>query len=258
MQVIDAFTFWCELDLLELRLSILDPYVDKFILVESEQTFSGNPKPLIYQQNKEKFAKWNDKIIHIVAPNIELQDPNNLFERHYLAYELIERELMKFSPEDIAFCSDLDEIWNPEILKKIDDFPHSLYQYAYSYWLNQRCSEQWTGTLMTKVKNIFEGFNKLNRTTKPFPLRDGGWHFANMGGAEMIIQKLLSYDHSNEIIPVLSQFEDFGIQDRMDNNLDFLGRMTDYEGKPFKFFIDEKDWPKYLTENKDKWNYLMK
>lgn len=251
--IYDAFTFFNELDLLQLRLEILDPYVDKFILVESRQTFSGQPKPLYYQDNKERFSKWNDKIIHIIAPNIELQNPNNLFERHYLCYELIEQYLMAQESEDIAFCSDLDEIWNPEILKQLDDNSHTLIQHNYSYWLNYLSNEEWTGTLMTKVKNIFVGFNKLNRTAKPFPLQNGGWHFSNQGGVEQIIKKLEAYDHSNEVLPMLSQFEGYGIKDRMERGYDFLGRVNNYQGVPYKFEVSETEWPEYLKINREQY-----
>ena len=258
-KVYDCFTWWCELDLLKLRLSILDPFVDYFVIVESRQTFSGNPKPLYLQENIEQFAMWKDKLIIITAPNIELKDPNNLFERHYLAYELLEEKVMEIGEsEDICFMSDADEVWNPDILNQIDDYPHSLYQIAYAYWLNNRCSEQWTGTLMTKVKNVFEGFNKLNRTAKPFPLENGGYHFTNLGGAKMIIEKIKAYDHSNEVVPTLSQFKDFGIQERMDNNNDYLGRLLDYDGKPFRFWVDESQWPTYLKEHKQDWIHLCK
>lgn len=46
-----------ELDMLEIRLNILDPYVDFFVISEAEETFQGNPKPLYYLENKERFAK---------------------------------------------------------------------------------------------------------------------------------------------------------------------------------------------------------
>ena len=254
--IIDAFTFWCEFDMLELRLSILDKYVDKFILVESNQTFSGNPKPLFYEKNKDKFAKWNDKIIHIVVPNIQT---NNLFERHYLCYEAIENKIMEIgNPEDIAFCSDLDEIWNPEIIGKCDDEIHSLAQFNYSYWLNNRASEQWVGTLMSKVKNFFVGHNKINRTAKPNLLPNGGWHFTNMGGADMVINKIQAYDHADEAVAGLGRFKDFGIRERMNANEDYLGRLTDYYGKPYTFWKDESDWPQYLKDNKEKWSFLCK
>ncbi len=42
----DCFTLFNELDLLEIRLSILDEYVDYFVLCESVETFSGKRKPL--------------------------------------------------------------------------------------------------------------------------------------------------------------------------------------------------------------------
>lgn len=257
--IFDAFTFWKELDLLRLRFEILDPYVDKFILVESRQTFSGEPKPLYYEENRHLFDKWNNKIIHIIAPNIELKNPNYLFERHHLCYELMEKKIMEMGlPNDIVFLGDLDEVWNPEILDKVDEQSHILYMLAYAYWLNNRCSERWTGSLMTKVKNIFVGFTKKTMLDKPYPLDNAGWHFTNMGGSELIIEKLNAYDHSNEIIPVLSQFEGLGIQDRMDNDIDFLGRALDYEGQPFKFWLDESEWPKYLKDNRQEWNHLCK
>lgn len=256
--IYDCFTFFNEFDLLELRLEILDPYVDKFILVESRQTFVGKEKPLYYLENKERFAKWNHKIIHIVAPNIELKDPAVLFERHWLCYELIEKELMEFDLEDLAFCSDLDEIWNPQILKKVDENVHILTQHNYSYWLNYLSNESWTGSIMSKVKNLYLGIFKTSRTTKPSPLQNGGWHFTNMGGVEQIIKKLEAYDHSNEILPILSQFEGYGIKERMEAGYDFLGRPLNYHGVPFKFEVDETRWPEYLKENKEKWKHLCK
>jgi len=255
--VLDAFTFFNELDLLELRFEILNPYVDKFIIVESYQTFSGSPKPLYYIENYERFAKWNDKVIHIVVPNIEVHD-GNLFRRHYLCYEAIEKKLLEFDPQDISFCSDLDEIWNPEMLKQIDENPHSLIQHNYSYFLNYLSNEVWTGTLMSKVQNIFVGYNKHNRTAKPYPLQNGGWHFSNQGGVEQIIKKLEAYDHSNEVLPVLSQFEGYGIKDRMEKGLDFLGRPYNYQGVPFQFTVSEEEWPEYLKANKKEWQHLCK
>lgn len=255
--VIDAFTLFNELDLLELRFDILNEYVDKFILVESHQTFSGQPKPLYYLENKERFAKWNDKIIHIVLPNMEVTD-GNLFRRHYLCYDAIEEQLMTYGADDIALCSDLDEIWNPVILEKIDYNPHSLIQHNYSYYLNYLSNEEWTGTLMSRVDNIFTGFNKKYRTMKPYPLQDGGWHFSNMGGVEQIIKKLEAYDHSNEVLPMLSKFEGYGIKDRMEKGYDFLGRPYNYQGVPFQFTVDEMRWPQWLKENKEKYTHLCK
>lgn len=246
--IFDAFTFFNELDLLELRLSILDPHVDKFILVESAQTFSGLDKPLYYLKNIERFAKWNDKIIHIIAPGMEIKE--TAFERHWLCYELIEACLnVEGQPEDIAFCSDLDEIWNPEVLSKVDEDIHSLAQYNYSYWLNNRSSEQWVGTLMSKIKNIYPGYNKKYRTVKPNILENGGSHFTNMGGVEQLTKKIEAYDHTEANIDWVKD----GLKARMENGIDYLGRVADYQGNPFTFYVEEDKWPQYLKDNKEKY-----
>lgn len=253
LKIFDAFTFFNELDLLELRLQILDPYVDKFILVESRQTFSGSEKPLYYEENKERFAKWAPKIIHIVAPNMEIKETP--FERHWACYELIEQTLqLRARENDIAFCSDLDEIWNPEILQKVDDEIHSLAQFNYSYWLNNRSSEQWVGTLMSKVKNIQVGYNKKYRTVKPNILSNGGWHFTNMGGLDQIIKKIEAYDHQEANQDWVKQ----ALPERMAKGQDYLSRTYDYEGKPFNFYVDESDWPRYLKEHKSDYTHLCK
>ena len=57
--------FFNELEILEMRLAHLDPIVDKFVIVEADQTFSGNSKPFNFEENKERFAKWLPKIEHI-------------------------------------------------------------------------------------------------------------------------------------------------------------------------------------------------
>ena len=64
MKVIDCFIFNHEIELLEIRLNILDKFVDKFILTEGDTTFSGKPKESIYLQNKNRFLKWENKIVH--------------------------------------------------------------------------------------------------------------------------------------------------------------------------------------------------
>jgi len=44
--------------------------VDKFILVESEMTHSGKPKELLFDKQRESFAPWLDKIIHVVMEKL--------------------------------------------------------------------------------------------------------------------------------------------------------------------------------------------
>ena len=58
-KIYDVITFFNELDLLELRLEMLDPYVDRFVIVECVETFSGKPKPLHLKENYDRYKKYN-------------------------------------------------------------------------------------------------------------------------------------------------------------------------------------------------------
>ena len=79
MKVFDSIIFFNELELLEMRLNILNDVVDYFVVTESPFTVSGNEKPLYYAENKDRFGKFNDKIIHHVTEEIP-NDYNHLLE----------------------------------------------------------------------------------------------------------------------------------------------------------------------------------
>jgi beta-1,4-mannosyl-glycoprotein beta-1,4-N-acetylglucosaminyltransferase len=74
----DVTQLYNELDLLEIRLNILDQYVDKFVIGQSTQTFSGLPKPLYFIKADSRWDKWRDKIIEVTIPPLETDD---VFER---------------------------------------------------------------------------------------------------------------------------------------------------------------------------------
>ena len=61
-KIVDAFTFYNELDMLEIRLAELYNVVDFFVLVEATETFQGSPKPLYFDQNRARFKKYAKKI----------------------------------------------------------------------------------------------------------------------------------------------------------------------------------------------------
>ena len=61
--VIDCVPFFNELDILKLRLEILNPIVDKFVIEEARYTFSGQPKELCFEKNKDMFSSFFTKSI---------------------------------------------------------------------------------------------------------------------------------------------------------------------------------------------------
>lgn len=241
--VYDCFTFFNELDLLEIRLNILDPHVDFFVLCESTETFSGKPKPLYYQENKDRFAKWNHKIIHHVVGTYEI---GNSFDRAAYQKDSIREALKNCLPEDIIYYGDVDEIWKPQTEEG------KLRQINYCYHLNNQSSEEWQGTNVCKYKNLYN-LNEL-RANHDVVLDDGGWHFTNMGGADQIRKKLEAYDHQEfNHDSIKSQ-----IEERMANGEDYVGRRVDWQGKPFSFNISEDVLPEYLLHNKNRWIHLFK
>ena len=78
--IYDCFLFFNELDILEIRLELLYDKVDYFILSECDTTFSGISKPFYYDDNKYKFKKYSDKIIHLKHENsFEFDKINNKY-----------------------------------------------------------------------------------------------------------------------------------------------------------------------------------
>ena len=283
-KVYDVFTFFNELDLLELRLEMMDSFVDKFVIIECVETFSGNKKPLYYEENKDRFKKYHHKIIHRITQDPpksfedlrqRILDPNNddlmkqiciqalttsnvpPGELHWLKEfyqkENIRRSLLDLEDDDICFIGDLDEIWNPELdYSAIDN--HSIYklkQLVYVGYLNNKSNEPWAGTLLTKYKNIKNScLNHLRTRSKTdyTYIDNAGWHFSFMGGEDRIKLKIESYGHQ--------EFNNDQVKNQVSKNLelgrDLLGRSE------FYYTINESELPKYVIENKEKYKHLFK
>lgn len=281
IKIYDIFVFFNELELLEMRLNILGPHVDHFVIVEAPKTFSGLPKPLYYQDNKERFAKWHNKIIHVIVDDVpdseaelreRLKKPNlstadrELIEfalsspnipkgqshwlRDFYQKEAARRALTGLADTDICYVSDLDEIWNPDVL--IDyrsDAVFKLKQKLYMYYLNNRSSQYWDPAYMTQYKNLkHECINHFRSNMKASYryVSNGGWHFTNMGGLERLKEKVVSWGHQEFNTPEMLA----NIDKHMAENKDFIGRR-------YRLWKDEADLPRYVLEHKEKYAKLF-
>ena len=95
--VIDCIPFFNELDILKLRLHILDPLVDRFVIEEATHTFSGLPKDLCFEKNREMFEEFLPKITYLVVDNSPKEistHERDKFQKNALAKALMLRMRM--------------------------------------------------------------------------------------------------------------------------------------------------------------------
>ena len=225
--IYDCFSFFNELDLLEIRLNTLDKVVDKFILAESTLTHTGNPKPLYYAENKNRFAKFNDRIIHIIVDDFPTIPDAKPQEMAWVRENWQRNAIMRGLPanakdDDYVILSDLDEIPSPSaIIKAVQSTTVSrLYLTMFYYFLNYKNYTYPTWQLGPQVlplkllltDELISEYNpstfvdpRVNKGMTPTVARflkaqriikNAGWHFSYCGGIPAIQAKLKSIAHT--------------------------------------------------------------
>lgn len=267
--IIDCFTFFNELDLLELRLEELNPIVDKFILVEATKTQSLLDKPLYFEINKNRYSKFLNKIIHIVVDE-KIDNSQNLWTMENYQRNCILNGLNKISDlstEDWILISDLDEIPKCAILKQLNTINTricSLNMIFSAYYMNLVASSRtWIGTVCVKA-NILEQYNPQNlRSSKDnLPIiQNAGWHFSWLGGYEKVYQKAMSciepFDKSQ--IPDKETFHTY-FTDFINSKEKFFIHIENLSKKETEFKKIEIDnsFPEYLISNLDQYKeYIL-
>ncbi len=118
-QVWDCFYFNNELDLLEFRLTELDPVVDRFVIVEGDRTYDGTERVLEFARNRDRFARFESKIVNIVAklPEHGMTRP----ERESVQHAALRPVVESAGPRDLLLIGDVDEIPFCEVVPKLLD-----------------------------------------------------------------------------------------------------------------------------------------
>lgn len=119
MAIYDCFTFFNEFELLELRLKLLDPVVDYFVIVEANKTQRGIPKSFNFEKQKDNFSAYAEKIIYVKVTDLPAYKGDRDWGIENYQRNCIARGLQNCKPNDLIIISDLDEIPNPNLLKKI-------------------------------------------------------------------------------------------------------------------------------------------
>jgi len=258
MKIFDCFIFNHEIELLEIRLNILNDYVDKFIITEGDVTFSGLPKESHFLNNKERFAKWEDKIIlnQINIPECESPWHREIYSRNAMV------NLDIFNDDDLIIMSDGDEIPNPEILEQAsewvsDDTHFTFEQSCYAYWMNNLYSDKWFGTRAatykyvnnTTVDDIREGTEDESKISGSI-ITNGGWHFTYLGDESHIRQKINSFCDRHFDVPEVTE----NISKNLEGGTDVLNRTH----ITYSTVDLDDSFPQYIIDNQEKYAHLIK
>lgn len=252
--IYDAFLFFNELDLLELRLNYLNDVVDYFVISECDYTFSGLPKKFYFDEvkNEPRFSKFLNKIIHIKNYNtIEIEIPTtnndiNTFKNiltHYYSIkntpetdngaphwcrDFLHREFVSFG---LVNCKDSDII----IFGDVDEFPDKTkLEYKNTPYIFEmkhiqgafdveNKSEPFQGTLVTTYSELKQnslGQYRNKKRYNGFRKVYGGWHLTSMGGPDRVKTKIRSWGHQELARPDILNNVEYALA----NGKDIFGR----------------------------------
>ena len=286
MKIYDCTMFFDESMIFELRLNILNNFVDKFIVVESLFTHSGKKKEQNF--NIENYPKFKDKIIYILLENepkvpflinenskdkIGHQRLNSL-KRIEIQYNALSKGIAEASDDDLVILSDCDEIPNLEELNlnnlknEIILFKQKIFYYKFNLL---HSSMDWYGSKACKKKKLisfdwlryvknkkypiwrFDAFFSKNKYINLKVLNNGGWHFSKIKNEEEIFNLLSVYGEHNEFN--ISGITKKNIKELIDNHELYFDHSLDKKGQDkysSKIKLDKvnNDYlPKYLSDN---------
>jgi len=259
MKIFDCFSYLDEDLLLELRLNILNEYVDYFVIVEGNKTWQNNSKKLRFDINK--FDKFKKKIIYI--PITDMPDGDNPWARENFQRNCISKGLVNADEDDLIIISDLDEIPNMEQIGKFNpNMRYAVFKQKHFYYkinLQSQKNPFWYGSKICVKKYLKspQWLRNLKFKKRPFwridkhrlnnILESGGWHFCNLKSAEELLYKYKNLCETNDPHVFKEKIEEKNInktEKKIILGKDIIGREDNYE----KIEIDNS-FPKYILNN---------
>ena len=259
----DCFSYWDEDLLLDLRLNILEGYVDYFVIVEGNKTWQNNPKKLRFDINK--FSKFKDKIIYI--PVEDMPDGDDPYLRENFQRNCISRGIRDAEEEDVIMISDLDEIPNPKKLnlfkkkQRYAAFKQKHFYYKLNlqskknpFWIGSRIclkkylkSPQWLRELKFKKRPFW----RLDKFRLNHIIEDGGWHFCNLKHPKDLLYKYKNLCETNDPYHFKEKISEKylnldKIKEQISKNKDIIGRDDEF----IKININD-EYPNYIIKNLD-------
>ena len=260
IKVYDFFPFRNELSMLNARLHELDEIVDRFIIIESNKTFSNQLKELVYENHRNLFQKFWAKIIYIKIEDFPDNPATDIDREKFQKREGFLRGLREISdilePNDLILSSDLDEIPRISTIKMLIENPDLLNRNGPIGFLNRffyyhfRCeimNRPWVGTVAMRANQIFQhgdmGLIRDQRGSLP-KIENAGWHCSFFFSPEEIINKMLACPDRKGIYHTRN-WDPNEIQKKIDNSIDLLERdLNDFQIK-HNDDQNDPDLPKY-------------
>lgn len=268
--VYDTFMFFNEIDLLELRLEYLSPVVDRFVIVEAEETHAGKRKGYLLESAlKNRLKQYEDKIEYIkVAFPVWMK---NAMERDRFQRACLTQGIKSIDKDALIFVSDLDEIPMKEIVSHLntadlykDNICVCIQDIFYFYINRLDPSRKWAGTAVVRngllreygyslddIRCIVRGipYKEKQFTQQVLTFSPGGWHFSWLGGAEKIKYKLENYAHVEDNTPDRNLDK---INNAINNKEDLLREGVVHTTTE----ITRKNFPALIYDNIDKYKAL--
>jgi len=289
MRIFDCTTFFNEKMIMDLRFNTLNPYVNKFIVVESIYSHSGQKKNLNFNindypdfKNKIEYIVIKEEPANIIKGDELIKNPHNKrlnsLKRIEQSYDNMIKGIDEAKEDDLILLSDNDEIPNLssfsiEDLKKTDYviFKQLFFYYKFNLFYDRI---PWFGTKGCKKKKLknFSTIRNLKNKRYPFWRLDtyfsdikqtnlkiiekGGWHFTNIKTPDELFEKLSNFGHHDEF--ELANLDLDKIKEKVKNKEVFYDHLAD-KGSSNRWSdnyklkkIDLNYLPKYLVENSEK------
>lgn len=215
-KIYDCFTFFNELDLLELRLTECYDYVDYFVIAESNKTFVGNDKRFMLEDNWDRYKDFHDKIIYIKVE--DMPEGNNAWAREYHQRNALARGLANANENDIIVLTDCDEILRPRTLNilkndkqhKLWICRHPMFYFKFNYLMVKPMSYHVNPIAILKkdLTTLQDLRNRMVQWAYSMPwdfnddnvctIQHSGWHFTYLGDTKNTETKLLNYSHTED------------------------------------------------------------
>jgi beta-1,4-mannosyl-glycoprotein beta-1,4-N-acetylglucosaminyltransferase len=240
-------------------------FIDKFIIIESDYTFSNKPKNYTLEKNFSRFSKWAKKILYLKVKSPKYE---NAWHNEFWSRDQFKLAWGNLNKGDVVLISDCDEIARPESLEYIRSSEYDYYgliapifNFKYNYlntsneytiWITgyrYNKNSNYRPSLMRRVayeQNIFR-----ERYGKGVLLHHAAWHFSSLGTNSFIANKLKSFSHTELNKPIYT--DNIDIEKHIAENKNHINQSSGY----WKTVKLDDYFPKSILENKEKYKQYI-